>query len=42
MPPTEPPVIAKPVALARFAQNQCPTVAIAGVNKREVEMPPRT
>ena len=42
MPPIDPPVIARPVAVARLALNQWPTDATAGVNRRETDMPPRT
>lgn len=41
MPPTEPPVAAKPVAVPRPFMKKCAMEATAGVNMREVPMPPR-
>ena len=42
MPPIGPPTNARPVAFARLTLNQWPTDAMAGVNMREVDMPPKT
>jgi hypothetical protein len=41
-PPTPPAVQATPVANARLFENQCPTAAMLGLNRRDAEMPPRT
>ena len=41
-PPTLPPAAAIPVALARFAMNQCPIADMAGVKTNEVPTPPST
>jgi hypothetical protein len=41
MPPTEPPVVARPVARAREAEKKWATEATAGVKIREVPRPQR-
>jgi hypothetical protein len=42
MPPMEPPVAARPVAVPRLARKKWPMEETAGVKIREVPMPPRT
>lgn len=42
IPPTEPPVAASPVAVPLELKKKCPIAETAGVNIREVPMPPRT
>jgi hypothetical protein len=41
MPPSDPPIVAIPVAFARLVRKKCPMDATAGVTISDVPVPPR-